>query len=128
MEPVRICVVGGGRAGLVHGRNFAHFVAGATVTAVVEPVEEAGKAASAQLKARHFFSLQEALAHAAFDAVCIATPTYTHRDLVVQAARAGKHVFCEKPMALSVEEALPAGPGSRRGRSAVHSLRGSPKG
>lgn len=106
MEPVRICVVGGGRAGMVHGWNFARAVPGATVTAVVDPVREVGAAAAARLQASYFPSLQEALQHAAFDAVCIASPTFTHRDLVVQAARAGKHVFCEKPMAMGLEEAL----------------------
>ena len=40
----------------------------------------------------------------AIGAVIIATPNFTHADLVVQAAQAGKHIFCEKPLALSVAD------------------------
>ena len=38
-------------------------------------------------------------------AVAISSPATTHADLVVAAAQAGKHVFCEKPMALTLDEA-----------------------
>lgn len=38
-------------------------------------------------------------------AVDICTPTYTHKDLIIRALQAGKHVFCEKPLCLSLEEA-----------------------
>lgn len=38
------------------------------------------------------------------DAIAVITPNYTHRDLVIKALEAGKHVFCEKPMALTVED------------------------
>lgn len=38
------------------------------------------------------------------DAISVITPNYTHRDIVVAALEAGKHVFCEKPMALTVAE------------------------
>jgi myo-inositol 2-dehydrogenase/D-chiro-inositol 1-dehydrogenase len=46
----------------------------------------------------------EVLADPAVGAVIVATPNATHADLVVAAARAGKHIFCEKPMALSVAD------------------------
>jgi myo-inositol 2-dehydrogenase/D-chiro-inositol 1-dehydrogenase/scyllo-inositol 2-dehydrogenase (NAD+) len=51
-----------------------------------------------------FASLDEALADGEFDAVVITTPTFTHKPLAVAAASAGKHVFLEKPMALTLEE------------------------
>jgi predicted dehydrogenase len=39
----------------------------------------------------------------AIDAVLICSPTGTHADLIVQAAQAGKHIFCEKPIAFSLK-------------------------
>lgn len=91
---------------MVHARNYARFVPGAELVAVVDSVEEVGTAAARELNARHFLTLQEALERIDFDAVTIATPTFTHRELVELAARAGKHVFCEKPIAITVEDAL----------------------
>lgn len=49
-------------------------------------------------------NLDELLAREDIDAVLIATPPYLHAEQTVAAAQAGKHVFCEKPMALSLEE------------------------
>jgi myo-inositol 2-dehydrogenase/D-chiro-inositol 1-dehydrogenase/scyllo-inositol 2-dehydrogenase (NAD+) len=51
-----------------------------------------------------FSSLEEAIDRVAFDAVIISTPTVTHRELATIAAARGKHIFCEKPMALTIEE------------------------
>jgi myo-inositol 2-dehydrogenase/D-chiro-inositol 1-dehydrogenase/scyllo-inositol 2-dehydrogenase (NAD+) len=51
-----------------------------------------------------FSSLEAALDGAEFDAVAITTPTFTHQSLAVTAAQAGKHVFVEKPMALTLAE------------------------
>ncbi len=53
---------------------------------------------------RRFASLADALDAVDFDAVVITTPTPTHRELAVLAAEHGKHVFLEKPMALSLAE------------------------
>jgi hypothetical protein len=50
-------------------------------------------------------SLDDALATGDLDAVSIATPPATHAPLAIAAARAGKHVLCEKPMARTVDEA-----------------------
>ena len=107
MECIRICLVGAGRAGMVHGINFAYNVPGARVVAVVDEDAGAREAAARELEAgMHFASLAEALARLEFEAVCIATPTFTHRELVVEAARAGKHVLCEKPIAITPDEAV----------------------
>jgi predicted dehydrogenase len=51
-----------------------------------------------------FETLEAALDGLEFDAVVITTPTFTHNPLAVAAAEAGKHVFLEKPMALSIAE------------------------
>lgn len=92
---------------MVHGRNFANLIPGTQVVAVVDEVEESRRVAAEELRAKgHFATLEDALNGAEFDAVVIATPTFTHHHLVTTAARAGKHVLCEKPLAITVEEAL----------------------
>ena len=62
-----------------------------------------------KLTAKHggqvFDSVEELLASSEVDAVCICTPTGHHARLSVEAARAGKHIVVEKPMALNLEEA-----------------------
>src|SRR6266567_6269332 len=51
-----------------------------------------------------FADAYELLALPGLDAVVIATPTSTHHDLVIAAAKAGKAMLCEKPLALTLEE------------------------
>ena len=51
-----------------------------------------------------FESFERALEDAEFDAVVITTPTFTHAELAVAAANAGKHVLLEKQMAMTLEE------------------------
>jgi predicted dehydrogenase len=96
MSRLRVALVGAGRAGFVHAGNLADYAARAEVVAVVDERREAAEALGAST------SLDEALERC--DAVVISAPTFTHRDLAVRAAEAGKHVFCEKPMALTLAE------------------------
>jgi predicted dehydrogenase len=102
--PLQVAIVGAGRAGAVHAMNLTESVAGASVSAVVDASAEAAARLARQTGAAPFTTLSEALDAAPLDAVVITTPTFTHRDLVVAAADAGTHVFCEKPMALTVAE------------------------
>jgi predicted dehydrogenase len=105
-EPLGIAVVGTGRAGLVHARNFASGVGGARLVALADPSEEALAAASAETGCeRTFADPLEAVAADDVDAVVIASPTFTHADLAVAALAAGKHVLCEKPLASTLDEA-----------------------
>lgn len=105
MSKLRVAVVGAGRAGAVHAHNLASYVPEAEVCAVVDESTEAAAELSRSVGADASFStLEEANEAVGLDAVVIATPTFTHRDLVLLAARAGKHIFCEKPMALSARE------------------------
>lgn len=57
-------------------------------------------------KALAFSTLKEALRHGTFDAVYVATPVFLHAPQSMEALRAGKHVLCEKPMAMNYTEAL----------------------
>jgi len=105
MNSVRVCIVGTGRAGMVHVRNYHQNVPAAELVALVDINLDSARQAAQETGAAYFATLEEALQGADFDAVCITTPTFTHKDLVVTAAHAGKHVFCEKPMALDGDEA-----------------------
>ncbi|MBI9102264.1 MAG: Gfo/Idh/MocA family oxidoreductase [Spirochaetales bacterium] len=104
-DSINICVIGSGRAGMIHARNFARSVAGATIYAMVDPVEEAAKAACKELGIdKYYLDYKDALNDENIDGVVVVTPTAYHRDIVMAAAAAGKHVLCEKPMAMDENE------------------------
>jgi predicted dehydrogenase len=62
-------------------------------------------AKAAAYDARVWTSIEEALADPAVDAVYVATPVFLHAPQTIQSLRAGKHVLCEKPMAMNEAEA-----------------------
>jgi len=77
----------------------------ARIVAVADPVEEAAKAACSELEIdRYETDYRRLLEDDAVDAVIIVTPTKYHCEIAVAAAKAGKHILCEKPMAMTVEE------------------------
>jgi scyllo-inositol 2-dehydrogenase (NAD+) len=105
MDTVKVCVIGAGRAGMVHAVNYRRKMVGATLTVIVEADPVLAEKAARELEVdAHFPDIHTALEHAQFDAVCITTPTFTHAEIAVAAAQAGKHIFCEKPMALTLAE------------------------
>jgi predicted dehydrogenase len=102
---LNICVIGSGRAGKIHARNFARSVVGAELYAIVDPVEETALSACSELGInKYFLDYKDALEDDNIDAVVVVTPTIFHRDIVNAAAAAGKHILCEKPMAMTEEE------------------------
>jgi len=103
---IGICVIGAGRAGMIHARNFASGrIANARLIAIVEPLEEARRTSCRQLRLEQAYAnYDEALTSPSVDAVVVATPSARHCEIVIAAAQAGKHIFCEKPMAMNVAE------------------------
>ncbi|QTO52865.1 Gfo/Idh/MocA family oxidoreductase [Duffyella gerundensis] len=103
---VRVGLIGAGRMGSFHAESLAQRVPGAQLVAVADPQPGAAQALATKLGVSKAFSdLQALLNDPEVDAVVIASPARTHAAWIIAAAQAGKHVFCEKPMAVKLEEA-----------------------
>jgi myo-inositol 2-dehydrogenase/D-chiro-inositol 1-dehydrogenase/scyllo-inositol 2-dehydrogenase (NAD+) len=102
---LKFCVIGAGRAGLIHARNLARRVGSAQLSALCDSNPEGLRQAGAELGITQLFpDYQSAMAREDIDAVVIVTPTFLHCEIACLAARHGKHIFLEKPMALSAAE------------------------
>jgi myo-inositol 2-dehydrogenase/D-chiro-inositol 1-dehydrogenase len=98
-----VALFGAGRIGRIHGSNIAG-LPGVTLKYVCDPVADSAAQLAAQLGAT--VSTPEAVfADPSIDVVAIGSPTDTHSDLINRAAAARKHIFCEKPVDLSVPRA-----------------------
>jgi predicted dehydrogenase len=104
VEPFGVGIVGAGTIGVVHARALAD-IEGARVVAVAEPREEAGRALAEEHDAAWCPGIEELLARDDVDVVTLGTPSGMHPDQTVLAARAGKHVITEKPLAITLEGA-----------------------
>jgi len=99
-----IAVVGAGTMGTMHAASCLA-LPNAHLAWVVDEERERAAILAAPTGTRVTADLAEALADPTLDAVILAVPTPFHRALTEQAAAAGKHVFCEKPIALSLDDA-----------------------
>ncbi len=104
---VRFCIFGAGQMGKRHARTLAEHPK-AEIHSVYDLLPEA----AAELAGRHgaiaVSDRETVLADPAVDAVVITTPASSHAELVVAAARAGKAIFCEKPLAEDIPTARAA--------------------
>ena len=103
MKELRIALLGMGRIGKIHFRNISQYMPNAAIVAVADP--QYNEQAFRKEFGNVFFSQQaeDVIQRPDVDAVLICTPTSSHADLLTLAANAGKHIFCEKPMDLSLE-------------------------
>ena len=112
MRVLNVGVIGAGRIGRVHAENLAYRVRQAKVVAIADVFPEAAQKLATDLQVAAVYSdPQKLLADRQIDAVAICSSTDTHARLMEDAARAGKHIFCEKPIALDlvkIDEALAA--------------------
>ncbi|HCM25673.1 MAG: inositol 2-dehydrogenase [Treponema sp. GWB1_62_6] len=101
---LRIGVIGAGRIGKLHAENIAYFIPQAKLEGIADvmmtpDMESWAKGLGARIVTKDVSAL---LADKDIDAVIICSSTDTHADMVVLAAKAGKHIFCEKPVDLTV--------------------------
>jgi predicted dehydrogenase len=101
---VTVGLAGLGRMGRIHAGNLAARCGSARLECVYDADPAVARAVAGGLGVAWTASYAELLD--AVDAVAIATPSGSHADLTVAAARAGRHVFCEKPISLDREEAV----------------------
>jgi myo-inositol 2-dehydrogenase / D-chiro-inositol 1-dehydrogenase len=99
-----VALFGAGRIGRIHGGNAAA-LHGVKLQYVCDPVGDAA-AQLAQALGAVVGTPDAVFADKSIDAVLIGSPTDTHSDLIHRAAAAGKHIFCEKPVDLSVPRAV----------------------
>ncbi|WP_122553905.1 Gfo/Idh/MocA family oxidoreductase [Pseudomonas viridiflava] len=105
-QTIRLGLIGAGRMGSFHGLTAARHVPGASLTAIADPSHAHATRLASELGVQKIYSdPQQLLDDPDIDGVLIAAPARSHADLVIRAARAGKSVFCEKPMAITLDEA-----------------------
>jgi predicted dehydrogenase len=103
-KPLRVAIAGTGFVGAVHAQAVR--AAGGTVAGVVASTPERSRDAAVRLGAGRGYDSAEALvADESVDVVHVCTPNHLHEDLAQRALAAGKHVICEKPLAIDVEGA-----------------------
>ncbi len=93
-----MALLGAGRIGQIHGRNIAENPR--ATLAVIADADAAAAQSLAGLTGAKVATIDAIMADKAIDAVAICTPTDTHADLIERAVKAGKAVFCEKPVSL----------------------------
>ena len=98
---INVGILGCGRIGQVHGATLRGMQS-ARAAAVADAMPAAAEALAGQTGAK-VMSADDLINDKGIDAVIIGTPTTTHYDLIHQAAAAGKAIFCEKPIDLSVD-------------------------
>ena len=100
----KIGIVGVGFIGDIHSKAYKR-IKNARVVAVVDLNEEKGKKIAKDFDAEFYSDFEKFLEKEEVDVVDICTPTYMHKYMTIRAADAKKDIFCEKPIALTLEDA-----------------------
>jgi len=102
-ENVIVGIIGAGRIGRLHAEHLVHRIPRAEVRVISDIRLDAAKQCASELGiARAEADYRKVLEDKSIRAVVICSSTDTHADIITQAAEAGKHIFCEKPIALDL--------------------------
>ncbi len=100
---INIGIIGAGRIARVHAETLAYRIPEAKVVAVADIIPDAAKKLAADFQIPAVFeSHRPIIEDKRIDAVIICSSTDTHAQMITEAAQAGKHIFCEKPIALDL--------------------------
>lgn len=103
--PLGVCILGCGMMGNIHAAHW-QALPEARVVAVVDILEQRAQALAQQYGlATWYGDYRQAVALPEVEVVSVCVPTCLHAEMSIQAMQHGKHVLCEKPMALHVEQA-----------------------
>ena len=103
-RPIRIGILGAGTMGTMHAQAYAS-MADVSVAGIFSRDATRARAAALLCKAEAITDAQSLIGDATVDAIDVCLPSAQHPDVVVAALERGKHVFCETPMALSLDAA-----------------------
>lgn len=98
-EKIRFALVGCGRIG---GRHAEHINNNGTLVAVCDTDSAKAKTLADQYKCQVYANLEEMLEKESFDLLSVCTPNGLHAQHTIAGLKAGRHILCEKPMAISV--------------------------
>ena len=100
MNTLHFGVIGSGRIGKIHAENLARRIPGAMVAAIADPMLASAMETAAKLGIATVYEDYHAILNDPnIDAVAICSSTNTHAQIIIEAAQAGKQIFCEKPIA-----------------------------
>lgn len=104
MKKITVGIIGLGRIGKVHLENLAHRMPGVRVKAAAD-ILKASHAFAKKLGVENVYSdYKRIMNDPEIQAVIICSPTSTHLPYIKEAAKAGKHIFCEKPLELTIDK------------------------
>jgi myo-inositol 2-dehydrogenase/D-chiro-inositol 1-dehydrogenase len=102
---LNVGLIGAGRIGRVHAESLSYRIPAANLMMVADVVPESAQRCAADFDVPSVAPNPQAiLDDKAIDAVIICSSTHTHAQFIIEAARAGKHIFCEKPIALDLAQ------------------------
>ena len=102
---IKVGVIGAGRIGKIHAENLATRIPGVDVVAIADPNVDAAKELAEKLHVSAYYEdYRKILDDKSIEAVLICSSTDTHARFMTEAADAGKHIFCEKPVDHSLEK------------------------
>mmetsp|Transcript_9315 Transcript_9315/g.19031 ORF Transcript_9315/g.19031 Transcript_9315/m.19031 type:complete len:209 (-) Transcript_9315:2-628(-) len=102
---IRVGIIGAGRIGQVHAETLAFRCPQAKPVRIVDFFEDVAKTVAGKFGIDHAGTdYMDIVNDSSIDAVWICSPSSMHAEQIIAAAKAGKHIFCEKPLATSLKE------------------------
>lgn len=103
-KKLRLGIIGAGRIGRIHAFNLYRFFPEAEISGIADVKLKNAKKLAEEVEVKNIFQDPKTLINDSnTDAVLICSSTDTHAEFIIESARAGKDVFCEKPIALDIE-------------------------